>query len=198
MPLLDTATETRYREQFEAIRQMPPPERFTHSIEDVGSGGYIRFEGKSYQVKGLNDYERQGYRWPELTIYCLNNGETSYLEWEKEDDVSVFVSREKLDFVRVGLESKEKLWKISDDEQGEARYGGKTFSYHEDSAVMFHRDQGDQATRFHQYLFAAPDRKAFIAIEEWGDDDEGYEHNVVLSEYIDPKAIDVLAVGGTG
>ena len=196
MPLLDTATETHYREQFAAIRQMPRPERFKHSIEDVKAGGYIRFEGKSYQGKGLNDYERQGYRWPELAIYCLNNGETSYLEWEKEDEVTVFVSREKLDFVKVGLKNKENLCKISDDESGEAKYGHHTFSYHEDSAVMFFRDQGEEGTRFHQYLFASSDRKAFIAIEEWGDDDEGYEHNVILSEHVDPKAIDVLSVGG--
>ena len=189
-------------EQFAAIRGMPapiPPEqRLRHSIEDVKAGGYIRFERKSYRVESISTYERDSYRWPELELYCLNDGSTQYLEWEKEDEVSIFVSREKLTFGQVGLQSKERLWEISENESGEARYNGQTFEYHEDSAVSYCRDGEGEAKPFHQYLFAADGSKAFIAIEEWGDDDEGYEHNVVLSEHVNPRSIEVLLVGGPG
>ena len=35
-----------------------------------------------------------------------------------------------------------------------------------------------------------------MGVEEWGVEDEGYEHNVILSTYLDPKAIEVLVRGG--
>ncbi len=198
--LLDPARRKRYDEQFAAIRQMPEPippgDRHKYSIEDVKNGAYIRFEEKSYRVESTNVYERNGYRWPELVLYCLHDGETRYAEWEKEDEVSVYVSREKLSFAQVGLKGKEELWKISEDEEGVARYGERVFHYHEDSAVTFYRDDGEQGVPFHQYLFAEEGSKAFIGIEEWGDEDDGYEHNVILSEYLDPSAIEVLVAEG--
>ncbi|MBI1355453.1 MAG: DUF4178 domain-containing protein [Acidobacteria bacterium] len=192
----------RYDEQFAAIRKMPtpiPPEkRFEHSIEDVGPGGYIRFEGKSYRVESVNEYEREGYRWPELVLFRLNDGVTQYLEWEKEDEVSVFVTRRKLTFAEAGLQNKENLWEISEEESGEARVDGRVFEYHEDSPVRFFRDGEKPGTPFHQYLFAEDGRKAFVAVEEWGDEDEGYEHDLALSEYLDPRAIETLATGAAG
>ncbi len=187
-----------YDEQFAAIRAMrkpvAPAQRFEYSIENVEADGYIRFERKSYRVQSIFTYEREGYRWPELTLYCLNDGATQYLEWEKEDEVSVYVSREKLTFGQVGINNKEHLWEISEKESGRVRYGGRTFEYHEDSAVSYIRDEKSEP--FHQYLFAADANEAYISVEEWGDDDDGYEHNVVLSEKIDPRSIEVLLAGG--
>jgi hypothetical protein len=187
-----------YDEQFAAIRAMhkplAPAQRFEYSIENVEAGGYIRFEGKSYRVQSIFTYEREEYRWPELTLYCLNDGATQYLEWEKEDEVSVYVSREKLTFGQVGINNKEHLWEISEKESGRVRYDGRTFEYHEDSAVSYIRDEKSEP--FHQYLFAADANKAYISVEEWGDDDDGYEHNVTLSEKIDPRSIEVLVAGG--
>lgn len=199
--LLQPAERARYDEQFAAIRQLaapiPPAERFRASIEEVEPGGYIRFERKSYRVQGMNFYERQGARWPELILYCLSDGTTQYLEWEKEDEVSVYVSRAKLSFEQVGLRGKEHLWEISESEEGTVRYDGATYRYHEDSAVLFRADGSEKSTPFHQYLFASDDRRAFVGVEEWGDEDDGYEHNVILSGYLDPKAIEVLARKGS-
>ena len=110
------------------------------------------------------------FRWPELVLYCLQDGQTSYLEWEKGDQVSVFVSLEKLSFAQVGIEGKEQLWKISEDEEGSAHYQGRPYSYHEDSAVTFFRDSKEEGTPFHQYQFASDDEETFISVEEWGDE----------------------------
>ena len=79
---------------------------------------------------------------PSLFSAACTTGETQYTEWEKEDEVSVYVSREKLSFAQVGLKGKEELWQISEDEEGVARYGARVFHYHEDSAVTFYRDDG--------------------------------------------------------
>ena len=197
--LLQPELRRRYDEQFAAIRKLvdpiPPARRFQSSIENVGPGGYIRFENKSYRVESTNEYEREGFRWPELVLFCLQDGETSYLEWEKEDDVSIFVTRRKLTFAEAGLRNKERLWQIAEDEEGEARWQNRTFEYHEDSPVTFFRDGKGEGTPFHQYLFAANGRKAFIAVEEWGDEEEGYEHSLALTEHLNPRAIEVLATG---
>jgi hypothetical protein len=198
-PLLQPEQRRRYDEQFAAIRKMPPPipdaRRFEHSIEDVGPGGYIRFEGRSYRCEGVNAYEREGFRWLELVLFCLHNGETSYLEWEKEDEVMVFVTRRKLTFEEAGLQNKERLWEISEEESGQARFQGRVFHYHEDSEVTFFRDAKGEGTDFHQYQFAEKGNRAYISVEEWGDEDEGYEHSINLSEKLDARAIEVLVTG---
>ena len=198
--LLEPAERNRYKEQFEAIRRMetpiPPAERFRTTIEGVGIGGYIRFEARTYEVKGISIYERDGVRWPELALYRLNDGSTQYLEWEKEDEVSVYVSRETLSFEKVGLRDEEHLWEISEAEKGGVEYKGKRYRYHEDSDVKFFRDGGTTGKPFHQYLFSSADRREFVGVEEWGDEDEGYEHNVILSTYLDPRAIEVIVKGG--
>ena len=198
--MLDPAERARIGSQFAAVRKMPVPiparERYRYSIEQVGPGGYIRFEGKTYRVAGMNAYERYGVRWPELILYRLDDGETKYLEWEKEDEVSVYVSRDKLSFARVGIRNKEHLWEMSKAEEGSLQFGGRTFRYHEDSAVLFIRDGEGSGKPFHQYLFATSDRKAFVGVEEWGSESRGFEHNVILSDYLDPKAIEVLATAG--
>ena len=197
--LLDTATQRRYDEQFAAIRRLaaavPPKERYKLSIEDVKAGGLFRFDGKSYLVRGVNTYEREGFSWPEFVLYCLQDGQTSYLEWEKGDEVSVFVSLEKLSFAQAGIQGKEHLWKISEDEEGSADYRGRPYRYHEDSAVTFFRDSEGEGTPFHQYQFASDDEEAFISVEEWGDEDEGYEHNIILSGKLNPAAIEVISTG---
>jgi hypothetical protein len=197
--LLQPELRRRYDEQFAAIRKLvdpiPAAKRFQRSIEDVGPGGYIRFENKSFRVESMNKYEREGFRWPELVLFCLQDGETSYLEWEKEDEVSIFVTRRKLTFAEAGLRNKERLWEIAEAEEGEARWQNRVFEYHEDSPVTFFRDGKGEGTPFHQYLFAADGRKAFIAVEEWGDEDEGYEHSLAFTEYLNPRAIEVLATG---
>lgn len=197
--LLQPDQRRRYDEQFAAIRKMPTPipeeARFERSIEDVEAGGYIRFEGKSYRCESVNAYEREGFRWLELVLFCMNSGETTYLEWEKEDDVSVFVTRKKLTFEEAGLESKEKLWEISEKESGDTRAQGRTFHYHEDSAVTFFRDGKGEGTPFHQYQFAESGENAYVSVEEWGDDDDGYEHSIALSEKLDPRSIETLVTG---
>lgn len=200
--LLQPAERTRYDEQFAAIRAMPPPipasERYRATIEEVGIGGYLRFEGKTYLVKGMNAYEREGARWPELILYCLNDGAIRYLEWEKEDEIAIYVSRETLSFAEVGLRDKEHLWEISEAEAGAVSYDGARFRYHEDSAVTFYRDSGETGTPFHQYLFKNDERRAYVGVEEWGGDEEGYEHNVILSAYLDPRSVDVMVRKGAG
>ena len=180
---------------------MPPPirpeQRFRASIEAVGIGGYIGFERRTYRVNGTNTYERDGVQWPELVLFRLNDGTTQYLEWEKGDEISVYVSRATLSFEEVGLKGKEQLWEISRAEEGTVAYDGKTYRYHEDSAVTFFRDSGTAGTPFRQYLFANENRQEFVGVEEWGSEREGYEHNVMLSAYLDPGAIEVLVKGGT-
>lgn len=198
--LLKPAERARIDRQFAAVRQMPVPippgDRFRFSIEQVRIGGYIRFEAKTYRVAGMNAYERQGVRWPELILYRLDDGDTKYLEWEKEDELSVYVSRETLSFGQIGVRNKEHLWEMSEAEEGSVRFRDRTFHYHEDSAVLFLRDGKGSGKPFHQYLFASSDRKAFVGVEEWGSESQGYEHNVILSGYLDPKAIEVLATEG--
>ena len=197
--LLKPSERVSYDRRFAAVRAMPVPippgERFRVGIDRVGVGGYIRFEGNTFAVQRINTYERQGAQWPELELYCLEDGSTRYLEWEREDEISVYLSREKLDFGTVGIRSAEHLRKMADAQDGSLRHAGETFRYHEDSQVGFRRDGTGEPTPFRQYLFASRQKGRFLCVEEWGNHRDGFEHNVILSEYLDPSSIEVLAKG---
>ena len=198
--LLKRSERTSYDRRFAVVRQMPTPippgERYRIGIDMVGVGGYIRFEGNTFAVQRINTYERQGARWPELELYCLDDGSSRYLEWEREDEISVYVSRAKLDLGTVGIRNEEHLWKMAHDQDGSLRHAGETFRYHEDSQVGFRRDGKGEPTPFRQYLFASANKRRFLCVEEWGSREDGHEHNVILSEYLDPSSIEVLAKGG--
>ncbi len=197
--LLKPSERAAYDRRFALVRAMPrpiaPEERFRVGIDQVGVEGYLKFEGQTFHVQRVNGYERQGASWPELELYCLEDGSTRYLEWEQEDEISVYVSRETLDFPRVGIRDAAHLRKMSQAEQGSLAYGGERFRYHEDSQITFRRDRTGEPTPFRQYLFASQKKRAYLCVEEWGNEREGYEHKVILSDYVDPRSIEVLVAG---
>ena len=178
---------------------IPAGERFRVGIDRVDVGGYIRFEGKTFAVKRMNLYEREGASWPELELHCLEDGTVTYLEWEREDEISVYVSREKLDLSRVGIRGGEHLRKMADEQQGRLHHAGEAFGFHEDSLVKFRRDRTGPPSEFRQYLFASELQRRYLCVEEWGRKEGGHDHNVILSDYLDPGSIEVLATGdGSG
>ena len=77
--------------QFDAVRAMPEPipprDRYRHGIEDVRQGGYLRCAGQLYQVVTISAYREKAESWSELELFSLTSGGTTYLEWEKDDEV---------------------------------------------------------------------------------------------------------------
>lgn len=188
-----------------AIRSMPAPipasERYKHTIETVEAGGFFRLEGLTYRVQGRHAY-RDGdgpnaSEWWELELLCLQNGETAYLEWEKDDRIEASMSLKTLSWKDLRDEDGEKvdeddLEKIVEEEDSLV-YQKTTFEYDDDSQARFFRD-GEEGEGEPVWIvdFEAKDGTT-LTIEEWGGEDGGdWEYDLSLSRRIDPDDIGVL------
>lgn len=188
-----------------AIRSMPTPipasERYKYTIETVEKGGFFKLDGLTYRVQARNAYrEGEGpnaWEWWELELLCLQNGETTFIEWEKDDKVEVSMTLRKLSWKdlrddeggKVEEDDLENIVKEEDD----LVYEKTTFEYDDDSQAIFFRD-GEEGEGEPVWIvdFEAKDGTK-LTIEEWGDEASGdWEYDLSLSRQIDPNDIGVL------
>ncbi len=184
--------------QFEAVRAMPRPipsaERYRHSIEEVAEGGYIRVAGQIHRVVELSHYQQTKSRFHELELLGLTSGEMRYIEWEKDDAVEVCFNQPPISLRELGL-SADDIEEMSDEEEGTIGHDGKTYHYDDDYKAVYHRSGGGEGEPVYMYDFETADERWCLTVEEWGDEEEGYEYEVYISEYLDPNVVEVLVVG---
>lgn len=206
--------------QFDAVRAMPAPiparERYRHGIEDLAVGGYARCGGQLYQVVSISEYREKRESWWELECFSLTSGETTSIEWEKDDEIEISVSGPELSLSEVGVTA-DQVEAMSDAEAGKISFGGRTYHYDDDYGATYFRDgagsgEGDgsgegaasgesaasgKGEKVYFYDFETSDEKYCLAVEEWGDKSSGYEYVAFVSEYVEPDAIEVLVLAGS-
>lgn len=191
----------RIDKQFDFVRSMPEPiprtERYKVGIEDVGRGGYIRVKGQIYAVVEVSEYLEKKSKWYELELFGLDGGTSTYLEWERDDDIEVSFNQPPYTLRDIGL-SADQVEEMSDEEAGSIRFQGRTFHYDDDYGAEFRRGQGEQGEPVYFYDFETEDENWCLSVEEWGSKEDGYEYEVFVSEYIEPDSIEVLVTGDGG
>ncbi len=195
----------RLDQQFDAVRAMPEPlpqrERYKHGIEDLEVGAYFRIGGELRQVVSMSEYRDKTSKWHELEVFGVETGETTYVEWEKDDEVEISLNGPELSLSDVGVTADE-VEEMSDEDEGTISYGGRKYHYDDDYGATYHRgggaagDSGDSGEKVYFYDFETKDEKWCLTVEEWGDESEGYEYSVFVSEYYEPDAVEVLVVAG--
>ncbi len=185
--------------QFDATRAMPtlipPSARYRYSIEDVKQGGYLRTAGQTLQVVTISKYVEKGDSgWHELELYSLSNGDTVYLEWEKDDEIEISLNQPAISLREIG-KTTEEIEKMSEEDEGSIQYGGRTYHYDDDYPATYVRGGTGQGEPVYTYDFETPDERWCLSVEEWGDEKAGYEYEVYVSEYLEADAIEVLALG---
>lgn len=195
----ERAALRRIEKQFDAIRAMPTPipphERHRHTIENVQAGGYVRVRGGLYRVVEVSHYQQKKERWFELELFGLEDGETLYVEWERDDEVEISINEPKFKLRELGV-SADEIEAMSDEEEGELSIGGRTFHYDDDYKATFHRGGASDGEKVYCYDFETRDERHCLTVEEWGDESDGYEYEVYVSEYADVDAVEVLVTGG--
>lgn len=199
-------------ERFAAIRTLKPAsligesERWRNSVEVLKTGSFFRLEGKTYQVleagfyRETNDNHSKdlGYSWPEFKLFCVETGEISYLEWEKDDKILIYLTIQELKFSNLRDEEgaqidEDDLAQISTEED-DVLFQGKVFEYDDDCAAKYFRSQADtKGERLWLYEFEAADGTC-LTIEEWPDGDKE-DYQIFLSRPIRPEAIEILSEG---
>lgn len=196
--------------QFQAVRAMPPPfaknQRHLAKIDQVKAGGYIRFDGKTYMVESVSSVQETsesfkknlGYQCFELKLFCLETGETVYLEWERDDEIIVYVTTAQVKF-RDLLDDEGKevdgddLDQICEDEDS-VYYQGREYAYEDDWAGRYCRNGGKESEKAFFYEFEAANGTC-LTIEEWVVDGGDEEYQIFLSQRLNPASIEVLVPG---
>jgi hypothetical protein len=191
------ASLRRLDRQFDAIRAMPEPipprERYRHGIEDVAEGAYLRVGDECHRVEAISEYREKKSRWHELELFGLRSGTSSYLEWEKDDEIEVSINGPEISLETLGV-SADKVEEMSDEEEGSISFDGRTYHYDDDYGATYHRTDGSEPEKVYFYDFETKDERFCLTVEEWGDKSEGYEYSAFVSEYAGPDAIEIVAV----
>jgi hypothetical protein len=185
--------------QFDAVRTMPEPipvrERYRLGIEDLTVGSHLRCGGQLYHVVAIGQYKEKSEAWPELECFSLTSGETTYIEWEKDDEIEISVNGPELSLSDIGVTA-DQVEAMSEEEEGKITFEGRTFHYDDDYGATYHRDADSPGDKVYFYDFETKDEKFCLTVEEWGDANEGYEYVAFVSEYVEPDAIEVVSLGG--
>jgi len=187
--------------QFDAIRAMPEPiaprDRYRHGIEDVRAGAYLRVAGEIHRVESVSEYRDKSSRWHELELLGLECGESRYVEWEKDDEIEISVNGPELSLADVGV-SADDVEEMSEEEEGQITFEGRTYHYDDDYGATYHRSGSSEGEKVYFYDFETSDERYCLTIEEWGDQQQGYEYAAFVSEYLEPDAIEVVSLGSDG
>ncbi|SHK46927.1 protein of unknown function [Desulfatibacillum alkenivorans DSM 16219] len=206
---MDNAVRRRLDSQFAAARSLNPEkvvpvnERYKYTIEDVGLGDFIRLNSKTYVVKEIGVYKetgedfkkKTGDLWTELKLFCIEDGESIHIEWEKDDEVEAFVTEKTLDFTQIKDDRGDDLDEDDLDDLAEEEdtifYGKTPFEYDDDYAALYERE-GKSPEKVYFYDFVSRDKK-MITIEEWGSGGGREEYQLFLSREINPDSIELVA-----
>lgn len=192
---------------------IPPASRHAVSIEGVGKGGVLRFNGELYVVEGMATYVETDSQYKaktngdvvtELVLFSLKNGVTRYLEWVKDDGVEISFTERKLTRAEIGnrlqYDDGESVDLDDMDEVIEKEedivFMGTTYPYDDDWASRYESSDGRKGCVYF-YEFGDPN-VGWLTVEAWsenGREEGGWEYEAFLSHDVPPTLIEVISNG---
>lgn len=181
------------QKSFSELRTMgslvPKQERFKKTIKDLKEGSFIKVNSLLCKVVAVFNYKSGGDEWFEYELFEIKTGRTFYIEYEEDDHVDMYITTKTIkqrDFP-VSMDAIEDM---SDEEEGSVIVDGMTFYYEDDYKATFSRN--GKSEKLYMYEFENENGTKFLSIEEWGNDQDGYEYQIFISEKLD--MIEVLSV----
>lgn len=203
------------QERLNAIRGLNPlsPTKCAEiNIQSVHKGGYFDLDGQTWLVERVNRYldvkwknfkkRSQEYWVTELKLFSLNTGNTTYLEWEVDDELEICQtdSEIKLRDIQYGGKpiTHNDIAFIEDEEYGQVNVNGRTFHYSDDDtwAGLFYSDTSpDKEIPVRCYEFESDDNQ-YLTIELWqGAKSERPEREAFISHSVKGSSIQILQIG---
>lgn len=215
--MLDVSERQRFGLRFEQIRFINPEQilgtkqRIKHSIQDVCAGGVLRFDKKTFRVTATAVYQEtddsfrkeKQYFVTELTLFCLETGETCYIEWEIDDQLEICFTTREVSAKELCYDNQERV-DLDDidemaDEEETLLFNGVTYDYDDDWSAKWRASNGRNACVF--MVDFGNSRTGWITIEGWsedGDENGDWEYQAFHSISIAPTSIEILALGEKG
>jgi hypothetical protein len=211
--MLTASEKQRFDLRLAEIRRIehitPQGRRPQYSIKDVGIGGVIRFEKKTYRVTGTSVYREtddkfrrdKQYLVTELTLFCLETGETNYIEWAVDDTLEISFTKRELHAKDLRYDNGEPVSLDDIDEMAEEEeilvFDNVTFNYDDDWSAKWLSSDGRKSCVFFVEFGSAA--SGWITVESWSDDGEedgDWEYQAFYSVDVAPTAIEVISEKG--
>lgn len=209
--MLPDKENVKFRKKLDAIRQLdsnkliPVNERWgnVENFTSCVTGGFLRIEGKVYQIIETGKYYESDWDKPEdkldddvavteYKLFCIKTGEVIHIEWEEDDDIEVYFTIKKYKLKETGLDA-ETL-----DDADEVTLDGKTYEYEDEDSEAYVYKKDDESESIgdgvRMYAFEAHDG-TFLTIEEWWGSRKS-EFEVFTSKQINFEDIEILSTGG--
>ncbi len=191
-----------FEDRFELIRKLknpiPKENRHKYSIKDIKKNGFIKIDDKLYHVLPYGKFFDKKDEWFELKITCIDTGKSTYLEWEEDDELEIFLSIKELDFSDLKDDENEEI--DEDDlnqitqEEDDIFFNGKKFEYEDDYKASYLRARDNKKFHIYLYEFEAKNGQN-ITIENWSNNDERPDYEIWLSKEIPSKSIEIISLG---
>ncbi len=188
--------------------------RAEHDIRQIKVGGVFSYEGKTYFVTDTARYQETNDRFTktkdfvatELVCFCLETGETRFFEWGVDDELEVSFTERKIPQAEIGNSLCYEDGEVVDldDIDDIARKGtkllfkGKSYGFNHDWSCRYTSPTGSQSCIFLAEFGEL--KSGLFTIEAWSDDgdEEGHwDYDVYLSVNVNPRAIEIISLGGS-
>jgi len=180
------------------------------SVKDLVQGSFLELSENVFKVQSVSRYldvkwssfapRKNDYIITELELFSIKNGKKSYLEWEQDDELEVFLTTDLVKLREISVAGRKLttalLEDIAEEEEGVISFKGVNYEYSEEDtwAGRFSKS-GDlkDGTPMRAYEFESNDGKC-LTIETWHEEsDEKPDREAFISKQIKPSAIKILA-----
>jgi hypothetical protein len=215
--MIDAGERQRFDLRFGEIRLIDPAQilgpkkRLKYSIKDVGIGGVLRFDKKTFRVTATSVYQEtddkfrreKQYIVTELALFCLETGETQYIEWEIDDQLEICFTTRELSAKELSYDNYEPVDFDDIDEMADEEetliLDNVTYDYDDDWSAKWRASDGRNSCVFMVDFGNA--HIGWITIEGWsedGDENGDWEYQAFHSINIAPTSIEILSLGEKG
>ena len=180
-------------DSLEAAKALKPSSSVKIPLMKIGKGNSFELGGETYLVKNSFKYTelkkkktRLGDSWNELEVFCIDTGETKYMEIEDDDEVLVyFTDTCKLKLRDIGVKSADHLDELVDDERS---IDG--FHYDDDYYARFKREgKSDEDLWVIEY----ENGSKWLCVEGWETDDDEYSFEVSKGRVLKERDFSVIS-----
>jgi len=190
---------------------LPDDEIKALTIKDAVAGSFLEFGKETFKVLSVSHYlevkwknfkrKKHDYLITELELFSLEKGETSFLEWEVDDELEISHTRTMPKMRELTFDGRklttQLLEDIAEEEEGQISYKGEVFDYSDDDswAGLFSRTKAfDQGIPVRAYEFESA-KDVCLTVETWHEEsDERPDREAFISYPINPRSLRVIQV----
>lgn len=175
-------------ERLRAIRSMPAPipkkDRVGENIKKASDGSFVSFNGKTYRVTAKSKWGTGDDFSTELSLYCLNDGSTPFLEYWDDLGLKASLSDTRLTLRDLSL-SPSDLKNIE-----KVQWQDKVFDYEDDYETRYTKPGQKKGEAVYVYVYCTRDGQHSLSVQCWS----GEVYDCWVSHTISPGEVEVLVL----